>query len=165
MLGPTLTQIKLPPKWGMHDVAVIHLRTSGAFPTLHAMLPRTRSSKRSIAVLAAMLLVLCQAAFIAQACAKAGAAADMAAVVPCHSSDETHAPSPSGDHVRPGCEAPALTAEPVSVSFAALGAISAITTSLQTLHVAEDASSVSLRGQEPHCRPPPLTILHCRFLN
>jgi hypothetical protein len=129
------------------------------------MLPHTRSSKRTIAVLAAMLLVLCQAAFIAEAYAAIGAAADAALGISCHSSDATHTPSPSGDHVRPGCEAPAMTAEPAGVSFAALAASSAIVISLQALYTSRRAPSVSQRGQEAHCRPPPFTVLHCRFLN
>jgi hypothetical protein len=58
-----------------------------------------------------------------------------------------------------------MTAEPVSPAFAAVAAFSAITPRLQTVHLADGTPSVSLRGQEAHCRPPPFTILHCRFLN
>jgi hypothetical protein len=128
------------------------------------MLPRTRSSKRAIAVLAAMVLMLCQAAFIAQACAKIGAAGEVA-VSPCHATGDTNVPAPAGDHVRPGCEAPALTAEAVSVPFGAGIFFVAVSISLQPFHISDGAPSIGLRGQKTHCRPPPFTILHCRFLN
>ena len=140
----------------------IHLLTAGPLPRLHPMLPHTRSNRRGIALLAAILLVLCQAAFVAQAYAQVGAAAD-AVALPCHHASDDADPAPSHEGVRPGCEAPAMTAEPVNVPLTALAALPSITLTASPPHV--DGRFPGLQAYEPDCRPPPLTVLHCRFLN
>jgi hypothetical protein len=127
------------------------------------MLLHTRSRRRALATVLALLVLLCQAAFIAQACAKVGSGGDLASVE-CHGSTDTDAPSPGHDRLRPGCEAPALTAEPVTTVFAA--AISLVTFAVggRGLQPADRAAPIAFQVREAQCRPPPFTILHCRFL-
>lgn len=147
----------------MHDPPVMNLQTSGAVPLLHARLPGARSRSRGLAMMLALLVVLCQAAFIAQACANVASGGDLAA--DCHSPAETDSRSSGHDRLSPACEAPALTADPVTTPLIAPMSLLFVAIGQHALQAPARTAPLPLQFREAQCRPPPLTILHCRFLN
>jgi hypothetical protein len=125
------------------------------------MLPHTRSNRRTIALITAILLLLCQTAFAAQACAQHVAVVDTASVS-CHEiaeSEDSTAPA----HRDSTCEAPALAAEPVNLPLASVTALPGLL--LPPAAVSGiDAGASGVLAATTQCRAPPLTVLHCRFL-
>ena len=123
-----------------------------------------RSKRRMIATVTALLLLLCQVAFAAEICAQQVAAHADAAVAPCH-----HVHDGEGSTLPPtetsggGCEAPALTGHAVDPPILAVTALPALLIDAPAL-ASETARAPTARALEVHCRPPPLSILHCRFL-
>jgi hypothetical protein len=123
-----------------------------------------RSNRRTIALLTAFLLLLCQAAFAAQLCAQQVAARADATFPSCH-----HAGEPENSTVPPtensggGCEAPALTGHAIDLPVLAVTGLPPLFID-STAFATAVARAPDARLAEVHCRPPPLSILHCRFL-
>jgi hypothetical protein len=123
-----------------------------------------RSNRRMIAMVTALLLLLCQVAFAAEICAQQVAAHADSAVAPCH-----HVGDGEGSTVPPaetsggGCEAPALTGHAIDLPILAVTAFPALLIDAPALAPATARASAA-PAVEVHCRPPPLSILHCRFL-
>ena len=115
-----------------------------------------------VAWLAALLLVMCQTAFAAQACA-----ADLArsstttAVAPCHEAAEADSSIPL--RAASACEATKAVADPAKIPVFGISDIPAVVVAIYE----PAAQAASLAPQHVHavCYSPPLTILHCRFLN
>ena len=121
-----------------------------------------RRARVFVAWLAALLLVMCQTAFAAQACA-----ADLArpatttTSAPCHEAD--HADSSVPAHAASACEATKAVADPVKLPAFSI----ADTPTTLVAFPAPVAGKPSLAIQHVYalCHSPPLTVLHCRFLN
>ena len=114
--------------------------------------------RRLIAVLTAVLLLLCQTSALAQLCATAAGAesAPAAAPAPCHGDSGSQPAAASA------CEASQALAENAKVpvfDFPAPVLVIALRDIARTpqtdIHAAVHAV----------CSSPPLTVLHCRFLN
>jgi hypothetical protein len=127
------------------------------------MLPTARSSRRTIALVAAMVLLLCQAALAARACANY-TVSPSAASVPCHQGSGEADPLAPPEHTMSACEAPALYAESANPSIAAVTALPALLLAPFVPVTSNTRERDTPAGHAPG-RPPPLTILHCRFLN
>ena len=126
------------------------------------MLPITRTSRRMIAVLTAMLLLLCQAALAARACANYLAPAAKAAAS-CHDGMGKADPAAPLPETMPAC-APALSAEGPSLSIVAVTALPALLLAAPA-PATPNARERDTPARHARGRPPPLTVLHCRFLN
>jgi hypothetical protein len=121
-----------------------------------------RSEKQTVALIAALLLLLCQVGFAAQACARyATAGAD--ATASCHDAAADDGSTEPATVARSSCEAPALAAEGVSFPVVAVTAFApnAIAPALAVAPPPRQRGEVAATP----CHPPPLTVLHCRFLN
>ena len=117
------------------------------------------SSRRLIALVTAVFLLLCQTAFAAQACAHGFAAVAGAAGEPCHGASDEPVPSAGSS-----CEVSSAVAEPVKLPVLDAGDLRFVGL---VVYPAE-ATALALhdaRALHPPCRAPPLTVLHCRFLN
>src|SRR5262249_1486478 len=115
---------------------------------------------RLTALIAALLLALCQLAFAAQACAHALAAQDPAAVTPCHEMDGTPA-TPKATTI---CDAPTAAGADISYPVYAPTDLPL----LSTVALPPDPVAHRLLYGPVHvgaCHSPPLTVLHCRFRN
>jgi hypothetical protein len=123
-----------------------------------------RSNSRMIALVTALLLLLCQAAFAAQICAQQVAAKAERPLSSCHHAAESDDGSvPPADQSGGGCEAPALTGQhAVDLPILAVTALPALPIDAQS-PAPSFAGAPAALAFEPHCRPPPLSILHCRF--
>ena len=115
--------------------------------------------RRLIALLTAVLLLLCQTSALAQFCATAAGAESAAAAAPAPCHDDHSGSQPAAVSV---CEASQALAENAKVpvfDFPApvlVIALRDIARAPQTdIHAAVHAV----------CSSPPLTVLHCRFLN
>ena len=125
----------------------------------------TRSSRSLVAFVAAVLLLLCQTALAAQACAHTGAPAQTeSAAAPCHGAGG-ESPAPEKQLPAPtACEAANALPDGAKMPVFALG-------DLPTMLVAYEQSAVpgtTARGPQTLdavCHSPPLSILHCRLLN
>ena len=126
----------------------------------------TRSSRFFIALLTAVLLLVCQTAYAVNACAQAGKPAEaVAATLPCHP------PGPEG--AEPASNAPGVAAA-CAVSAALPDQAKVPVFASADLRVAlvgdafaQTAAVPAIAALHRHvaCASPPLTILHCRFLN
>ena|SRR5687767_2048354 len=122
----------------------------------------SRVSRSFVASLTALLLLLCQTAFAAQACAHNIAPAQTEGIVaPCHEASDAHTGKPHPPAV--GCEATKALPDAAKVPFLALA-------DLPTMLVAyEQASTRRTRPRIQYvqavCHSPPLSTLHCRLLN
>ena len=123
-----------------------------------------QSKRRTTAVLTAVLLLFCQVAFAAQACASHLTAAVEAAVAPCHHAAESDGSTPPTGAARSGCEAPALASEGVNLPVTLAAALPAPPHNILVPFAAQTWHPPTLAGLT-HCHSPPLTILHCRLLN
>jgi hypothetical protein len=124
---------------------------------------RRRSEKRTVALIAAVLLLLCQVAFAAQACARyATAGAD--AIASCHHSAADADSTEPATVARSSCESPALAAEGVSLPLVAVTAFASVAIAPALAITLPSRERAALATATP-CHPPPLTVLHCRFLN
>ena len=126
----------------------------------------TRSTRSAVALVTAVLLLLCQIAFAAQACAHTSppAPAEHPAAAPCHQSPAEsgapaqHVPAPTA------CEVSKAVPDVAKVPVFALSDLPAIVVVYEQLAM----PARPVRGQDTvHavCYSPPLSILHCRFLN
>jgi hypothetical protein len=123
-----------------------------------------RSTRSPLALITALLLLLCQTAFAAQACARSFANAQGDAPPACdesagHAQDHRKSSSTAAD-VCPSGKAIGAAAK---VEVHSLTELPAITVSYS------DAIAVVTASATPavpaFCHSPPLTVLHCRFLN
>ena len=127
---------------------------------------RNRSSRSLVALITALLLLMCQTAFAAQACAHGftPAVAD-AMTAPCH---ETASDSASPEKPAPAasttCEVANALSDAAKVPVLALSDLHAVAIAYLDAPAAPRASS-ALQTVHAVCHSPPLSILHCRFLN
>ena len=125
----------------------------------------SRSSRSIIALLTAVLLLLCQTAFAAQACGH-GFVSDNASAVsaPCHETMEDSRSVPQEPAAVSACDAPKAVAEAVKIPVLSVTDFPALPL------VRYEPAPVKLASLAPHavhavCHSPPLTLLHCRLLN
>jgi hypothetical protein len=126
----------------------------------------TCSSRSLVAWVTAILLLLCQTAFAAQACAHTAQAApaESLSATPCHDQ--------SGDSTTPTKQLPtASTCESANALPDAANIPVFALTDLPSIVVAYEPfaarAGTAVRGQDVQavCYSPPLSVLHCRFLN
>ena len=121
-----------------------------------------RRARVLVAWLAALVLVMCQTAFAAQACA-----ADLArsstpsAAAPCHEAADADSSVPA--RAPSGCEAAKAVSDPVKIPVFGISDMPAII--LAIYEPAAKVTSLAPQHVQAVCYSPPLTILHCRFLN
>ena len=121
-----------------------------------------RKARVLVAWLAAVVLVLCQTAYAAQACAADfmhGSATTAAA--PCH--DTADADSGVPPRAASACEATKAVADPVKPPVFGISDLPPV--DVATYAPAAGVTSLVPRHVQAVCYSPPLTILHCRFLN
>lgn len=126
-------------------------------------MPLARRSRAFVAIVTAVLVLLCQTAYAARSCAPAAPAPDAAATAPCHG-DAGTAPEPSPRAAHGVCEAAKATAEAAKIHIYAPGELPAMAVAYSGAAAATDP----VRASQPlHavCYSPPLTLLHCRLLN
>ncbi len=125
-----------------------------------------RSSKSVIALLTAVLLLVCQTAFNAQAWGTSPAtSAGPAAAVPCHGvpEDTVDLESPTPATVAAGCEASKAVGDAVKIPTLAAAYVLPVAIVYDT---AGPRRFLAARSTLQFvCSSPPLTLLHCRFLN
>jgi hypothetical protein len=123
------------------------------------------SSRSAVAFLTALLLLLCQAASAAQACVHAPVASDLAAAPPCHNVGENdHSNTPSSPASASVCDAAKAVGEATKIPVLALAQLPviAITYSQPPAQAMRSHAPDTIRAVG---YSPPLSILHCRFLN
>lgn len=126
----------------------------------------TRSSRSTVALLTAILLLLCQTAFAANACAHspAPASADATTNLPCHGADDSgNAPGDEAPGASGGCGVSKALADSAKIPVFA-------STDLPAVIIAYPLADAAIVARAPArvsavCASPPLTILHCRFIN
>ena len=120
-----------------------------------------RRTRMLVAWLAALLLVLCQTAYAAQACA-----ADLArsstpsAAAPCHEAADADSNVPV--HAPSGCDAAKAVADPVKIPVFGNSDIPTLIVAIQAF--AAGVTSLAPQHVQAVGYSPPFTILHCRFL-
>src|SRR5262245_2238294 len=120
----------------------------------------SRLQKRLTALTTALLLTLCQLAFAAQACAHGVAAKEAATSMPCHDMDSTPAtPKPASV-----CDVPTPVGADISLPILSIADLPGLATGPLATGPIETASPYRYAIQAAY-HPPPLTVLHCRFLN
>jgi hypothetical protein len=126
----------------------------------------TRSSRSTVALLTAILLLLCQTAFAANACAHGGVAASIEAMsAPCHTPENGgSAPMHDAPDASGGCAVSQALADPAKIPVLAATDLPAVVVAYPL------AADAAVHARAPArvaavCASPPLTILHCRFLN
>jgi hypothetical protein len=123
-----------------------------------------RSSRSIVALITAVLLLLCQTAFAAQACGHDFVSTNPStASVPCHEGMDEGGSMPHTPAAASACDAPKAVAEAVKVPVFSI-------TDFPALPIAhESVAPVTRLSFTPlvraACHSPPLTLLHCRFLN
>jgi hypothetical protein len=117
-----------------------------------------------VALIAALLLVLCQTAFAAQAYAHSPLPVqDSAAAAPCHEvADDGKAPSSPTSSAT--CEAGKALNDIPNVHVYALAELPAVDIAYASAAPRGAASRTSAHARAV-CHSPPLSVLHCRFLN
>jgi hypothetical protein len=115
--------------------------------------------RRLIAVLTAVLLLLCQTSALAQLCVTDTPGETPAAAAPCHGMrDASSQPAPAST-----CEASQALAETSKVPVFLFPAEPVLV--IATRHLARPLKSATHAAVHAVCSSPPLTVLHCRFLN
>lgn len=126
----------------------------------------SKSNRKSIAHFAVALMLLCQTAALAQACA--GGVAQTAPAVtlaPCH---DTGAAADASDTIPDACQSRCLSqAAKVSDTLPDVPALAGLPGLVVygNLDRTETAGSAGVFDPRPRGEPPPLTILCCRLLN
>jgi hypothetical protein len=122
----------------------------------------SRRPRVLVAWLAALLLVMCQTAFAAQACG-----ADLArgnttsAAPPCHEATDTDSSVPP--RAASACEATKAVADPVKIPVFGISDMPAVIVAIH--EPAARVASLAPQHVQAVCYSPHLTVLHCRFLN
>ena len=124
-----------------------------------------RSSRSLVALVTAVLLLLCQTAFAAQACAHSLSSSSTALSAPCHGEGEDiSAGSPLTPASVSVCESAKAVSDSTKVLVYALADLPAVP-------VAYSEAATQVRSLDAPrivhavCHSPPLNILHCRLLN
>jgi hypothetical protein len=128
---------------------------------------RTRSSRSLVALITALLLLMCQSAFAMQACVHTFVPATVDTIsAPCHETSEApSAPEKQPAAASASCEvANALPDAAAKVPVFALSDLAAVPVTYLQLP-APPRSARALQTVQAVCYSPPLSILHCRFLN
>ena len=125
---------------------------------------RTRSSRSFVALLTALMLLLCQTAFAAQACAHTVTPAQPESIaMPCHGApagDDTGKQLPASTT----CDAATALPDVAKVPVLAVTDLPAVLVAYVETAVPGTPSRGTQRVQAV-CHSPPLSILHCRLLN
>ena len=122
----------------------------------------SRGSRALVAWLAAVLLVMCQTAFAAQACASDLArSSTTSAAAPCHEAAEADSSVPLRG--ASACEATKAVADPAKIPVFGISDMPAVIVAIY--EPTAQVTSLAPRHVQAVCYSPPLTILHCRFLN
>jgi hypothetical protein len=136
-----------------------------AHRTYDASMGLTRSSRALVALVTAVLLLLCQTAFAAQACAHIFSGGNSSgASAPCHEGAGNADNAPQTPAAVSVCEAAKAVGQSVEVPLIAV-------TDLPSLPMAPyEAIPPRQTSPFPHtafavCNSPPLSLLHCRLLN
>ena len=125
----------------------------------------TRSSRSFVATITAVLLLLCQTAFAAQACAHtlASSTPENSATAPCHEA--------TGDSTAPAqlpaptvCEAATALPDAAKVPVLALSDLPSIIVAYEPF-ASPGGPGARQQSVQAFCQSPPLSVLHCRFLN
>ena len=126
----------------------------------------SRSSRSVVAVLAAIVMLLCQAAALAQACVtnQVERSDVTVAVSPCHGASEADSTSGHQPAVPSTCEASQALAQADSVTIYPPADLAPLV--VVAVDTASAARGFRSQQQALHnvCSSPPLAILHCRFL-
>lgn len=124
----------------------------------------SRSARSVIACVTALVLLLCQTAFAAQACVHPAAVAPVehGAAAPCHDpaggAPANELPAPSA------CEAANAVPDAAKLPVLALSDLRATPVVYEQL-AAGAGSTRNAQMAQAVCHSPPLSVLHCRFLN
>ena len=124
------------------------------------------SSRAVIALLTAVLFLLCQTAFAAQACAHAYAAGDSSAegAAQCHDAERADA-APRAPATLSSCDAPKAVSGDIKFPVIAIADRPALTVAASDA-VRIELATIGVNETQAVCySPPPLNLLHCRFLN
>ena len=127
---------------------------------------RPRSSRSLVALVTAMLLLMCQTAFAAQACTHVftSAAAD-AISAPCHETpSESASPERQAPAASTSCEVAKVLPDGSKLPVFALSDLDSVAVAYLDAPPALRTSR-ALQTVQAVCHSPPLSILHCRFLN
>jgi hypothetical protein len=127
---------------------------------------RTRSTRSLVALITALLLLICQTAFATQACAHSFAPAPADSMsAPCHeTSAESGTPEKQAPAASTGCAVANALTDVAKVPVFALSDLPAVLVTYLPLP-APLRSTRALQTVQAVCYSPPLSILHCRFLN
>ena len=123
----------------------------------------SRRSRVLVAWLAALVLVMCQTAFAAQACAAdlARSSSTPSPAAPCHEAADADSSVPA--RAPSGCEAAKVVSDPVKIPVFGISDMPAIIVAIY--EPVARVTSLAPQHVQAVCYSPPLTILHCRFLN
>jgi hypothetical protein len=127
---------------------------------------RTRASRSLVALITALLLMVCQTAFAAQACAHNFAPAEVDVTTPpCHGAlDNSGSPAKQAPAATSGCEVANALTDAAKVPVFALSDLQTVVVTYLDLPAPRHTSH-PIRNVQAVCHSPPLSILHCRFLN
>ena len=130
----------------------------------------SRHRQRGVALLTAVLLLLCQTAFAAAACAHTAAvlaSVGEAGALPCHENIAEAATSdsaPNAASAQSACDAPKAVSQLAAFPIIAIGDMPSLLLPKSVLHVVAVHQAAPVHDASP-CSSPPFTVLHCRFLN
>jgi hypothetical protein len=126
----------------------------------------TRASRSLVALVTAILLLLCQTAFAAQACAHAAvpAPAQSPAAAPCHDMSGGSTTPTKQLPTATACEAAKALPDVAKVPVFALHDLPSVLVAYEPF-AAQARLGVHAEAAQAVCYSPPLSILHCRFLN
>jgi hypothetical protein len=125
----------------------------------------SRSSRSAVAICAAVLLLLCQVAFAAQACAHDFASAAPAMAAPCHEAMGDAGGASDSPGAASICEAAKAVADTSKLPIADITDFPALTVAQVGILTPRWSTSSPRPTTTAVCHSPPLTLLHCRFLN
>jgi hypothetical protein len=127
---------------------------------------RNRSSRSLVALVTALLLLMCQTAFAAQACAHSFTPAGADAMTqPCHeTTSEAASPQQQAPAASKSCEVANALSDAAKAPVFALADLPAVVIRYIDAPAPERTLRV-LQTVQAVCYSPPLSILHCRFLN
>ncbi|HYC48242.1 MAG TPA: hypothetical protein VED01_22440 [Burkholderiales bacterium] len=126
----------------------------------------TRSSRSIVALLTAVLLLVCQTAFAVQACAYSASASEPASfnAPPCHEVEAPASGAPAVPQMAAACDAGKAVFDGAKLQIPPVADLAAIRIAyVDTGARASCARSAQL--VQAVCYSPPLSILHCRLLN
>jgi len=124
----------------------------------------TRSTRSAVALVTALLLLFCQAAFAAQACAHTAVLAQPAETAPCHGTSEHGNDGAPATPAANACDAGKAVGDAAKVQVLTLAELPVAAIAYGEV-VPQRVRSVAPSCANAVCYSPPLSILHCRFLN